>query len=192
MSDQVFGDDFDDEDDFESRGSSGGMGGKRLILILLAVLAVIAIVAGVFLSGVLDDVVGGDSGPQVETSAAVEAPAGSQSQGGADQPAGPGVEYYELPSILVNLNSQNNRNSFLRLVVIMELGQGSSVSSLENATPKLIDAFQLYLRNLTPQELQGSAGMYRLKEDLIDRATKQLEPFGVNVTDILVKEMLVQ
>ena len=51
--------------------------------------------------------------------------------------------------------------------------------------------FQVYLRELRVEdELSGSAGVYRLKEELLARVNAAVEP--INVTDVLFKEMLVQ
>ena len=35
--------------------------------------------------------------------------------------------------------------------------------------PRVMDAFQTYLRELRPSDLDGSAGLYRLKEELTRR-----------------------
>ena len=50
--------------------------------------------------------------------------------------------------------------------------------------------FQVYLRELRVEDLSGSAGVYRLKEELLARVNAAVEP--INVTDVLFKEMLVQ
>jgi flagellar FliL protein len=54
----------------------------------------------------------------------------------------------------------------------------------------LQDLFTTYLRELRPEELRGSLGMHRLREELTARARVAAHP--VKVTDVLFVEMLVQ
>jgi flagellar protein FliL len=56
--------------------------------------------------------------------------------------------------------------------------------------PRILDSFHMYLRAITPEELQGSEGVYRLKEELLVRANEAVRP--AQVRDVLVREMLVQ
>ena len=56
--------------------------------------------------------------------------------------------------------------------------------------PRLLDLFQTYLREMRPEELRGSAGTYRLREELIARANIALQP--TRVVDVLFTELLVQ
>ena len=58
------------------------------------------------------------------------------------------------------------------------------------AQPRVVDLFQTYLREMRPEELRGSAGTYRLREELIGRANIAVAP--VRVLDILFTELLVQ
>jgi len=56
--------------------------------------------------------------------------------------------------------------------------------------PRLLDLFQTYLREIRPDELHGSAGTYRLREELIARADIAAAP--AKIVDILFTEILVQ
>jgi flagellar FliL protein len=56
--------------------------------------------------------------------------------------------------------------------------------------PRIVDNFQVYLRELRVDDLQGSAGMYRLREELLRRVNLAVRP--ARVKDVLFKEMLVQ
>jgi flagellar FliL protein len=53
-----------------------------------------------------------------------------------------------------------------------------------------VDSFQVYLRELRVEDLKGSAGMYRLREDLLRRINEAARP--VKISDVLFKEMLIQ
>ena len=54
----------------------------------------------------------------------------------------------------------------------------------------MVDNFQVYLRELRVEDLRGSAGIYRLREELLARVNSAVRP--TKVKDVLFKEMLVQ
>ena len=58
------------------------------------------------------------------------------------------------------------------------------------AMPRLQDLFLTYLREMRPEELRGSAGTYRLREELIARAN--LPRRRRAITDVLFTQMLIQ
>ncbi|MFX9073467.1 flagellar basal body-associated FliL family protein, partial [Acinetobacter baumannii] len=60
----------------------------------------------------------------------------------------------------------------------------------QQTLPRIIDNFQVYLRELRLDDLKGSAGMYRLREELLLRVNMAAQP--VKIKDVLFKEMLVQ
>lgn len=100
------------------------------------------------------------------------------------------VVFYDLPEMLVNLNSGNSSSSFLKLGVSLELEDEASIPDLELLIPRIIDNFQVYLRELRKEDLNGSQGVFRLKEELLMRINSSAAPVKVN--DVLFKEMLVQ
>jgi len=56
--------------------------------------------------------------------------------------------------------------------------------------PRVTDIFQTYLRELRPSDLNGSAGLFRLKEELTRRVNLAVAPNQVNA--VLFKEVVVQ
>lgn len=109
------------------------------------------------------------------------------------EPAAPdpmALTYYDLPEMLVNLNTGGNRTSFLKLKVSLELTSQEDIPQLEKVMPRIIDQFQVYLRELRTEDLSGSAGIYRLREELLTRVNVAAKP--VEVSDVLFREMLVQ
>jgi len=56
--------------------------------------------------------------------------------------------------------------------------------------PRILDLFTTCLREMRPEELRGSAGTHRLREELIARANLAAPP--ARVTDVLFVEMLLQ
>lgn len=112
-----------------------------------------------------------------------------QKEQAAAQTAKPAV-FYNLPEMLVNLNSAGRRASFLKISVSLELESATDIPRIEAVMPRIVDNFQIYLRELRIEDLRGSAGLYRLREELLARVNNAAQPARVN--DVLFKEMLVQ
>ena len=98
--------------------------------------------------------------------------------------------YFDLPDLLVNLATSGNKPAYLRLVISLEMTDSSAVSKLKRMMPRIIDNFQVYLRELHAEDLSGSAGVYRIKEELLARVNNAVQP--LEVSDVLFKELLVQ
>lgn len=151
----------------------GGLNGKKLVLfILLPLLLVGGGAAAAYFTGMIDQLLGAGAAKQEQT---VE--------------VGPSV-YYELPEMLINLNSAGKKANFLKITVSLELDDAESVKAVEAVLPRIIDSFQVYLRELRIDDLRGSAGLYRLREELLLRVNSAVDP--VKVRDVLFREMLVQ
>ena len=95
-----------------------------------------------------------------------------------------------LEEIIVNLNTGGRKSSFLKVRVNLELANADDIKRIEAVMPRIMDNFQVYLRELRIEDLKGSAGMYRLREELLSRVNIAVAPAKVN--DVLFKEMLVQ
>ncbi len=98
--------------------------------------------------------------------------------------------YYDLPEMLVNLSSQKRNSQFLKLQVALEITDKGVTDSLEPQLPRILDTFQIYLRQLRSEDLEGSAGVYRLKEELLKRINLAIAPQRVD--RILFKEIIIQ
>lgn len=98
--------------------------------------------------------------------------------------------FYDLPEMTVNLNSKNRRSQYLRIKVSLELVSEEQAAKIEPFMPRVLDAFQVYLRELRTSDLEGSAGLFRLKRELLKRINDAIYPVKVN--DILFKEILIQ
>ncbi|AVX04079.1 flagellar basal body-associated FliL family protein [Maritalea myrionectae] len=99
--------------------------------------------------------------------------------------------FYDLPTITVNLNDDaDNDEVFLKLAIALELSDEALIDIVEPRMPRVLDTFQVYLRELRRSDLEGSAGIYRLKEEL--RRRVNLAVFPAQVDSILFKEILVQ
>jgi flagellar FliL protein len=99
--------------------------------------------------------------------------------------------FLDLPDVLVNLSSTGQeRTQYLKMKIVLELPQQEMIAQVQPILPRVLDAFQTYLRELRPTDLDGSAGLYRLKEELTRRVNASIAPSRVNA--VLFKEIVVQ
>ena len=98
--------------------------------------------------------------------------------------------FFDLPEILVNLNTGRRQSTYLKISIALELDNSDMLPRIESLLPRVIDNFQVYLRELRREDLSGSAGIFRLKEELLLRVNAALHP--AQIRDVLFKEMLVQ
>jgi flagellar protein FliL len=109
----------------------------------------------------------------------------------AAAPAVKPVAFLDLPDVLVNLASPGGeRTQYLKLKIVLEVPDQMMVQQIQPVLPRVMDTFQTYLRELRPSDLEGSAGLYRLKEELTRRVNAAIEPARINA--VLFKELLVQ
>lgn len=167
------------EDGEESDGSAPNkrkLSGKLIVLVGGPV--IILLIGGIagFFFGAFDSLIHSIMGTEPGSEIAEEAPEE--------------VMFYDLPEMLVNLRAGGGRANFLKLRISLELKKSESVEALEELLPRVIDNFQVYMRELRIEDLDGSAGMFRIKEELLSRVNAAVYPVEVN--DILFKEMLVQ
>ena len=93
--------------------------------------------------------------------------------------------------MLVNLsNGANERTQYLKVKIVLEVPTPEVVAEIQPLMPRVLDTFQTYLRELRPTDLDGSAGLYRLKEELTRRVNAAVAPN--RVTAVLFKEIIVQ
>lgn len=98
--------------------------------------------------------------------------------------------FMDLPDMLVNLTAAGGERAILKLAVALELPDAETQAKIDPVMPRVIDNFQVFLRELRVEDLSGSAGMFRLKEELVRRVNLAVAPAHVN--DVLFKEMLIQ
>lgn len=105
------------------------------------------------------------------------------------EPAHPPV-YFDMDELTVNLSSTGKRTSYLKLKLTLELDKPEDQEALPNVLPRVEDQFQVYLRGVRVEDIQGSDGLQRLREELLLRARKAAAP--TEIKDILFKVVQVQ
>jgi flagellar FliL protein len=102
----------------------------------------------------------------------------------------PKVAFSDMQYILVNIQSSDGTPAYLKLGVSLELEDEQHKAAIQPLMPRITDQFQAYLRELRLDDLKGSAGVMRLKEELLRRVNAAAAPYKVR--DVLLKEMIVQ
>ena len=105
----------------------------------------------------------------------------------------PGVPHAYLPlktPLQVNLVGTGKRMPYLSLDLWLTVKDEEEARKLEAVMPKVIDQFQIYLRSLRIEDLQGADGAQRMRDELLMRANAAAKP--IFVEDVLIKSMLAQ
>jgi flagellar protein FliL len=99
--------------------------------------------------------------------------------------------FVEVPDMLVNLvSAPGERVQYLRVKIVLEVKEEKQIEAIKPAMPRVTDLFQTYMRELRAADLNGSAGLFRLKEELTRRVNAAVAP--VPVSAVLFKEIVVQ
>lgn len=175
-------DDKKDADDAEGK-EEGKKSGSNLLLILIIVLLLLIIGAGAFLlfTQMGRDMIGiGQNPEEVKKVKMEELPPTD-------------VTFFALPELLVNLTKSSpkqKKSPFLRLSLKLELPDKESEKTMQAVLPRIIDQFQIYLRQLRMEDIEGSQGLQRLREELLKRAN-DVSP-SVEVRNVLFEVVLIQ
>ena len=98
--------------------------------------------------------------------------------------------FYDLPDMTVNLSASPERPQYLRMKITLEAEDNAIIDALKPVMPRVIDAFQVHLRELRVTDLEGSAGIFRLREELTRRVNLAIAPNRIRA--VLFKEIVVQ
>jgi flagellar FliL protein len=111
-----------------------------------------------------------------------------------EKPAAPVVKpvaFFDVPEVMVNLSSAaGERAQYLKLKIVLELPDQTMGAQIQPVMPRVMDAFQTYLRELRPADLDGSGGLYRMRDELTRRINTMIAPHRINA--VLFKEVVVQ
>lgn len=114
---------------------------------------------------------------------------GAEMQAEAAVPKAP--IFLDVPEVLVNLvGAPGERIQYLKVKVVLEVKEEKQIETIKPTMPRVSDIFQTYMRELRPADLNGSAGLFRLKEELTRRVNAVIAPG--QVTAVLFKEIVIQ
>jgi flagellar FliL protein len=99
--------------------------------------------------------------------------------------------FLDVPELLVNLaGGPGERVQYLKVKVVLEVKDQHLLDTIKPTLPRVTDLFQTYLRELRPGDLNGSIGLFRLKEEMTRRVNAAVSPNQVNA--VLFKEVVIQ
>ncbi len=164
--------DIDFEEEVEEEGAKKKMSGKVMVLYIAlpALVAIGSIIGALFAFGVFG---GGDTQEMAVVEEEMEPPV-----------------FYDMPEFLVNISTDSGPTRYLKMRVSLEVPSADILADIELLMPRIVDGFQVYLRELRPEDLDGSAAIVRMKEELLRRLNLAVEPHEVR--DVLFKEVVVQ
>lgn len=176
----------------EGDGADGGKKKPPLKLLIIAGVAALVVLGG---GGAAAFLLLGHKPADAQAEKAKPKPKKKDEKGGDAKTIGQvrdgpdGVVFYTLPDIVVNMQTADGKPTFLKLKLTFELPDHSVVDVLEPNAPRLQDMFQTFLRELRPEDLQGSQGSYQLRMELLRRVNLVIAPAKVNT--VLIEEMLI-
>lgn len=99
--------------------------------------------------------------------------------------------FVDMPDVLVNLSGTvNGRAQYLKAKIVLEVADQKIAEDIKPVLPRVLDSFQTYLREMRPTDLEGSAGLYRVRDELTRRVNLAVAPSRINA--VLFKEIVVQ
>lgn len=98
-------------------------------------------------------------------------------------------KFFELEEFIVNLVSDEKAPSFLKIVIVLEMDKNINIEEVASNLSIIRDNTNIFLRELRPSDLKGAGGLLKIKNELIYRYNKILEPIAVK--DVLFKTILI-
>jgi flagellar FliL protein len=99
--------------------------------------------------------------------------------------------FIEVPEMMVNLaGAPGERVQYLKVKLVLEVKEEKQVEVIKPSLPRVVDLFQTYLRELRTADLNGSVGLFRMKEELTKRVNSAVAPNQVSA--VLFKEVVIQ
>jgi flagellar FliL protein len=154
---------------FDESGAGGGSGSRKKLLIIVAAAVVLLGGAGgaayMFLFG----------GTHAEGEYAEEV-----------EELPPPI-FHDMPEIVIRLDG--GQGPYLKLGTVLDLASKHSAAEIKAVEPRLLDAMQAYLIELKPEDIKGTAGMYRMRQELLRRINDAVPG---STRDVLFKTLILQ
>jgi flagellar FliL protein len=102
------------------------------------------------------------------------------------------IGFIDMREMTVNLapDSSQDRTRLLKFKVSLEVKDPKIIPEIQPLMPRVEDTFQVFVRELRASDLEGSGGLYRLREELLRRVNYAVYPAKVDA--VLFKELVVQ
>jgi flagellar FliL protein len=102
------------------------------------------------------------------------------------------VAFLDVGDIVLNLapDAPGDKPRFLRAKIALELKDTKVGDDVKPLMPRVLDIFQVFMRELRPSDIEGSGRVHRLREELLRRVN--LAVFPNKVDAVLFKELVLQ
>ena len=149
--------------------------GKYIVLFLFAPVAIVALGAGIYLN-------------TIENRSNIAALEYRSAADGAQN------AYFNLPEFLVDMAPDlDGRTAYLKLrasIAIKDAEPAKIAAQIEAVKPQLVERVTFFLRELRPEDFDGSESMERVKNEMLKRANLVLAPASVD--SIIIEELVIQ
>jgi flagellar FliL protein len=185
-------DDTEDDIDTEGEGEEKPKKSPIKLILFIGLPVLILLLAGV--GGFLLFSGGGDESAEHAEAGHGESDAGDGHGAEAEHAAAP--LYFDLregegdvETITTNIRSTDGRPVLVQLKLSFESTNPEMGSILEQHVDPIMDQFIMFLRELREDDLYGSAGMHRVRLELLRRVNLAIEPAQVDA--VLIQEFLI-
>ena len=104
------------------------------------------------------------------------------------------THYVPLPEFLIDLSpDRNGRVTYLKMSASIVIKRGQRQETLERIAavqPYIVERTTFFLRELQPEDFQGSEGMARVKRELLRRVNLVMGP--VKADDVVINDLVIQ
>lgn len=152
---------------------------RRKLMLIGGGAAVLALGGG----GAAYALLGGSGGSATEAHGEAAAEGHGEGESGTEA-------FVDVPPMLVNLRSPDGAQHMLKLRFMIVPAAGANAQTIKKKLPMILDAYQPFLRELRPEDLAGSAAVFRIKEELLLRANNAAG--AGSVKDILIQDLVQQ
>lgn len=160
-------DDFDKDEDFEAPAK---ISRKKILFILIPLLMAVGIAVGFYYVF--------NRNYDNDASLNYSVVKNTASENGTD--AETVTVFYDLPEISARLQNPAGEVQTLNFKLSIELSKVEDTQTVDNLLPRIKDAINAHIVELTPEEVRGSEGLYWLKEELLYRINLLTAPVKVN------------
>lgn len=102
--------------------------------------------------------------------------------------------YFNMPDFLVDLAPDvEGRTSYLKMhasIALDETEAAAAAERLHALQPAVIERVTLFLRELRPEDFEGSEGMQRIKREMARRINLVIAP--ARVDDVVIEDLVIQ
>lgn len=99
--------------------------------------------------------------------------------------------FVPMDDITVNLRKGvENNSTWLKIKVTLEVSDQNNYDLVILMMPKIVDIFQIYLKELRKNDLDGSFGIYKIKDEMMMRINSILYPGKIE--GILFQDFIIQ